>query len=102
MDETLPCWLDMPGEMAVEHLGARSAPLRTTGHEKSCFTDVLDSMADGWKLNKPFVVLRGVCPIPEPIRISGVVVAYSQNGWLNEQLTKDWVMCVWDLFSFHK
>ena len=100
MDET-PCCLDMPGETTVEHVGARSVPLRTTGHEKSRFTVVLAAMADGRKL-KPFVVLKGVRPIAELARISGVVVAYSRNGWMNEQLKKDWVMRVWGSFSFGK
>ena len=54
----------MPGEMTVERVGTRSVPLRTTGHEKSRFTVVLGAMADGWKL-KPFVVVKGVRPIPE-------------------------------------
>ena len=100
MDKT-PCWLDMPGETTVEHVGARSVPLRTTGNEKSRFTVVLAAMADGWKL-KPLVVLKGVRPIAELARISGVVVAYSRNGWMNEQLTKDWVMRVSSSFSFGK
>ena len=53
--------IDMPGETTVEHVGTRSVPLRTTGHEKSRFTVVLAAMADGRKL-KPFVVLKGVRP----------------------------------------
>ena len=59
-----PCWLYMPGETTVEHVGARSVPMRTTGNEKSRFTVVLAVMADGRKL-KPFVVLKGVRPIAE-------------------------------------
>ena len=71
MDET-PCWLDMPGETTVEHVGTRSVPLRTTGNEKSRFTVVLFAMAVGRKL-KPFIVLKGVRPIAELDQISGVV-----------------------------
>ena len=88
----------MPGETTVEHVGARSVPLRTTGNEKSRFTVVLAATADGRKL-KPYVVLKGACPIAELARISGVVVEYSRNGWMNEQLTIDWVMCVWGSFK---
>ena len=100
MDETLR-WLDMPGETTVEHVDARSVPLRTTGHEKSLFTVVLASVADRWKL-KPFIVLRDdhVRPIRELTWISGVVVVYSQNGWMDEQLTKDWVIHVWGSLAF--
>ena len=76
-------------------------PLRTTGHEKPRFTVVLGAVADGRKL-KPFVVLKGVCLIPKHSRIPGVIVAYSHNGWMNEQLTNDFVMRVLGTLSFHK
>ena len=82
MDEK-PCWMDMQGETTVELAGVRSVPLRITGHEKAHFTVVLGAMADGSKL-KPFVVLKGIRPIPELSRIQGVVVADSPNGWMNE------------------
>ena len=58
IDET-SCWLDMPGEMTVKHVGTRFVPLRTTGNEKSGFTVVVAVMVDGWKL-KPFIFLKGV------------------------------------------
>ena len=60
--------------------------MRTTGHDKNQFTVFL---TDGRKL-KPYVVL-GVGPIPELQKVSGVVVVLSRNGWMNEELTKDWV-----------
>jgi len=47
-------------------------------------------MADGRKL-KPFVVFKGVRAVPELMNSRGVVVALSRNGWMNEELTKDWV-----------
>ena len=44
------------------------------GYEKVCFTVLLiASIVDGVKL-KPFVVLRGVCPIPEVTQVSRVLV----------------------------
>ena len=67
----------------MELVGVRSVPLRITGNEKAHFTVVLGAMADGSKL-KPFVVLKGIRPIPELSRIQGVVVADSPNGWMNE------------------
>ena len=79
----------------------RSVPLRTIGHEKARFAVVLGVMTDDSKL-KPFVVLKGIRPIPEHSRIQGVVVAYSPNGCMNEQLIKDWVQCVWGSLSFSK
>ena len=91
MDET-PLSLDMPGETTVTRTGARSRsiPNRNTGHDKGRFTVVLAAMADGRKL-KPFVVFKGVRPEAELMRVQGVVVASSRNGWMNEELTKDWV-----------
>ena len=55
-------------------------------------------MADGCKLD-PFVVFKGVRPLPELIRIPGVVVSLSRNGWMNEALTKEWIDRVWVLKS---
>ena len=34
--------------------------------------------------------------------IPGVVVAATRNGWMNENLTSDWVEKVWTNFSFAK
>ena len=92
MDET-PLWLDMPGDTTITRRGERSVLLRTTGHEKGRFTVVLSAMADGKKL-KPYVVFKGVRAIPE-LNTTGVMVALSKNGWMNEELTKDWVKRMW-------
>ena len=89
MDET-PLWLDMPGATTITHSGERSVPVRTTGHEKNRFTVCLSAMADGSKL-KPYVVFKGKRQIPELQKVPGVVVALSSNGWMNEDLTKDWL-----------
>ena len=97
MDET-PLWLDMLGETTITRRGERSVPLRTTGHEKGRLTVVLSAMADGKKL-KPYVVFKGVRGIPE-MNTNGVVVALSKNGWINEELTKDWVKRVWGSLNF--
>jgi len=56
-------------------------------------------MADGRKL-KPFVVFKGVRAVPELMNSRGVVVALSRNGWMNEELTKDWVKRVWGSLNF--
>jgi transposase-like protein len=100
MDET-PVWLDMPGDTTITRVGSQSVPVRTTGHEKARFTVVLAAMADGTKL-KPFVIFKGVRAIPELNQIQGVVVALSRNGWMNEQLTKDWVNRVWGRLAFSR
>jgi len=69
--------------------GVHSAPIRTTGHERNRFTVCLCAMADGRKL-KPYVVFKGVRPIPELRNVPGMVVSLSRNGWTNEKLTEDW------------
>ena len=98
MDET-PLWMDMPGETTVTHTGDRSVPIRTTGHDKARFTVVLAAMADGRKLH-PYVVFKRVRQIAELDREPGIIVAYSKNGWMNENLTKDWVKRGWGTLSF--
>ena len=100
MDET-PLWLDMPGETTVARTGERTVCIRTTGHDKGCFTVVLAAMADGRKLN-PFVVFKDVQPNAPLAKIPGVVVAYSSNGWMNEALTLDWIHRVWGVLNFNK
>lgn len=98
MDET-PLWMDMPGETTVSRAGERTITVRTTGHDKGRFTVVISAMADGRKL-KPYVVFKGVRPVAELAKIPGVVVAYSKNGWMNEELTKDWLTRAWGSLSF--
>ena len=100
MDET-PLWMDMPGDTTVASVGERSIPIRTSGHEKSRFTVILAALADGRKL-QPFVVFKGVRPVPELSRFPGVVVRLSRNGWMNEALTVEWLDAVWGRLSFRR
>ena len=57
MDETA-CWMDMLSSSTIDVRGARSVPLKTTGHEKDHFTVILTARANGKKLN-PFIVFKG-------------------------------------------
>ena len=100
MDET-PLWLDMPGDTTVSRVGERTVSVRSTGHDKARFTVVLAAMADGRKI-KPYVVFKGVRQIPELSRVAGVVVAYSRNGWMNEDLTIDWIKRAWGGLTFSR
>ncbi|GAA6087522.1 zinc finger protein 540-like [Tachysurus ichikawai] len=85
MDETA-VWFDMVGSTTVDARGACSVPLKTTGHEKSHLTVVLAAKADGTKL-KPYIVFKGgIKEVKSMQNISGVVVATSKNGWMNEEL----------------
>jgi hypothetical protein len=58
MDET-PIWLDMLAQTTVDHVGTRSIPIKTTGHEKARVTVVLAAKANGQKI-KPLIVFKGV------------------------------------------
>ena len=100
MDEK-PLWMDMPGETTVSRAGERTISIHTTAHDKGHFTVVLAAMADGRKL-KPYIVFKGVRPAAELAKIPGAVVAYSRNGWMNEELTKDWISRAWGLLSFNQ
>ena len=111
MDEA-PLWLDMPGATTITHSGERSVSVGTTGHEKNLFTICLSAMADGRK-SKPYVVFKGKRQIPKLQQVPGVVVALSNNGWMNEDLTKDWLrrccgtlnfrrrLLVWNAYKCH-
>lgn len=92
MDET-HLWLD------ITRQGERTVCIRTTGHDKMRFTVVLAGMADGRKL-RAFVIFKGVRPVGELMATQGVVVAFSPNGWMNQELTKDWIDRVWGRLNF--
>ena len=111
MDET-PVWMDMPSSRTVTRTGERSVCIRTAGNEKKRFTVVLGAYADGRKM-KPFIVFKGKRAIPGASSIPGVIVKLSDNGWMNEALTIEWItecygifwpdqrLLVWDLFKCH-
>ena len=102
MDETA-CYMDMTADTTVTQTGARSVPLKTTGHEKEHFTVILTAKADGTKL-KPFVVFKGKgTRLMKTLgRISGIVVRFSKNGWMNDGLTIEYLNSLIGAFSFHK
>lgn len=111
MDET-PVWLDMPGETTVDFVGNKSIPLKSTGHEKMRVTVVLSAKANGTKL-PPFIVFKGKRYNKELDKIPGIVCAFSENGWMNENLTHTWLnkvygtlcfsrrLLVWDAYKCH-
>lgn len=115
MDETA-VWFDMIGESTVAARGAKSIPLKSTGHEKLRFTVVLTANAAGMKL-KPYVVFSGGCrkvkELTDKRQLSGNIVSTSKNGWMNDNLTKDYLrrvlsklyfkrrILVWDAYRCH-
>jgi len=104
MDETA-VWFDMVGESTLAAKGAKSIPLKGTGHEKLRFTVVLTATGAGTKL-KPFVVfcggVRKVEELQEKKQLSGNVATTSKNGWMNEELTKYYLQRVLGKLCFRR
>ena len=102
MDETA-CWMDMPGDTTLHHAGARTVTLKTTGHKKDHFTVILTARADGRKL-KPFIVFKGKGTrlMKDLQKIPGVVVRFSSNGWMNDNLTSEYLQSMIGSLSFSK
>jgi hypothetical protein len=115
MDETA-VWFDMVGETTVHSTGAKSISIKSTGHEKSRFTVILTAAGSGVKF-KPYVVFLGgsrkVKELNATKRLSGNIVTCSVNGWMNDDLTKDYLqrvigklafkrrILVWDAYRCH-
>ena len=100
MDET-PIWTDMPSATTVDMKGSKVVPIKTASHEKQCITVCLAFKADGTKI-KPFVVLPGLKVRPKVAAINGAIVKCSKNGWMNDELTAQWVDEVWDSFALEQ
>ena len=101
MDETA-VWADMVAETTVEKTGKKEIALKTTGHEKVRVTVCLAAQANGKKL-KPFILFGGAkreAKILDQEFKTKCVVRSSPNGWMNEELTLDWVQNVLGRFSF--
>ena len=54
----------------------------------------LAAMADGTKL-VPFIIFKGKRRNKEADKVTGVAIEYSDNGWMNEDLTERWVKVAW-------
>ena len=98
MDETA-CWMDMPSDTTIDATGSRSVPIKTTGHDKDHYTVILTARADGTKL-KPYVG-KGTRLIKNLRTIPGIVVRFSQNGWMNNDLTIDYLQSILGQLSFN-
>ena len=103
--ETLPIWTrhrpGMPSKTTVDQRGLKTVPIKSTGHEKQRMTVCLAIKADGSKMI-PFVVIPGKKVKSKIAAIKGAVVKCSANGWMNDELTEDWVSHVWGSLGFNK
>ena len=79
----------------LEVRGAHTVQIATTGHDKQRITICLAAFADGTKL-KPFVVFKGKRIPKEISNVHAAVIKMSDNGWMNEDLTMEWIATVWN------
>ena len=93
----------MLSDTTVAATGSRSVCLKNTGHENNHFTVILTAKANGTKL-KPFVVFKGKGTglMKNLQRILGIIVGFSTNGWMNDELTVDYLQTMIGVFSFSK
>ena len=100
-----PVWCNMLSEATVDATGKKSITLKSTGHEKARVSDCLAAKTDGTKL-KHMVVFKGakreVVALKQEFQ-HRVVVALSENGWMDTELTKIsiWVVSVLVTDNFH-
>jgi len=89
MDET-PCYYDMASERTLDFRGADSVDAANTGNDKSGFTAVLCSSADG-RMIKTLVILKGLKNIPKCHVPENIHLCVSMGGSMTEDLMKTWI-----------
>ena len=89
MDET-PMTFDLPGNRTVHAKGEKTVLVKTTGHEKTHFTEVLICIAEGTKL-KPLIIFKRKT-LPKDAKFPpGVIVRAQQKGWMDEDGVQFWL-----------
>ena len=86
MDETA-VWFDATSNRTVNAIGAR-----TISMDKQNVTVALTASASGAK-RLPFVLVKGKVKTAEDRELQArrdIVLAFSDNGWFNKELTIDW------------
>ena len=92
MDKT-PIFFDMVSALTLDCRGAQSIPICTTGNEKNRLTCILGILADGTKL--PLMVIFKGKRKPKGQYPPGLVLRMQKNGWMDENLMKDWLEMIW-------
>ncbi|KAG2459032.1 POGK protein, partial [Polypterus senegalus] len=92
MDE-VPLTFDVPSNRTVDHKGAKTITVKTSGHEKTHYTLVLSCCADGTKLPPMLIFKRKTFPKEAIPR--GVVVHVHDKGWMDEKGMRLWIEKVW-------
>uniref|UniRef100_A0A803K4M5 HTH CENPB-type domain-containing protein n=1 Tax=Xenopus tropicalis TaxID=8364 RepID=A0A803K4M5_XENTR len=92
MDE-VPLTFDVPSNRTVDHKGAKTRTVKTSGYEKTHYTLVLSCCADGTKLPPILIFKRKTFPKEAIPR--GVVVHVHDKGWMDEKGMRLWIEKVW-------
>ncbi|CAI7817367.1 unnamed protein product [Closterium sp. NIES-53] len=88
VDQT-PLFIEMPAERTIEHRGARSVPIRTTGYEKTWLTVMLACIASREKLR--LWVWFKLKNVPNYEILEGIVCQAQDNGWMDESAVQTWL-----------
>ena len=92
-DQT-PLRFDLPPTTTVAPKGSKTVSINTTSHEKDRFTVMLACTADGGKL-PPYVIFKRKT-LPKGVQWPrGVIVRCQSHGWMDQELTIDWIKSVW-------
>ena len=92
LDETSVTF-DLPSTTTVDKRGTKTVSIRTTGHERSCFTVMLCCLADGTKL--PATCIFKLRTMPRGEFPAGINVRVNAKGWCNEVEMLWWINNVW-------
>jgi hypothetical protein len=84
----------MPTNCTVDKTGVKSLLIKTSGNEKMRVTVMLMVLADDTKL-PPHVILNRRTMPKEQLPI-GLIVRCQSNGWMTNELIRDWLQVVWN------
>ena len=92
---------DMPSVTTVERSGSKTVPIKMTVHVKQRTTVCLAVKGYGLKM-KPFIMIPGERMKIEVVAVKNAIVKCHLNGWMNDDLTNDWVTEVLHLLHLNK
>lgn len=92
MDETAVL-KDMLSSTTVDKVGSKTVSIKTTGQEQEKVTVCLAAKADGtkFKLFMVFTAGKRECAALNKQFRDKCIIKSNVNGWMNEQLTEEWI-----------
>lgn len=91
--------IDPIQDTTINPTGSKTVSIFSSGNHKAKITVMLAAFADGKKC-KPFILLKGKRIPKELVGFQLAIIRMSDNGWMNENTTMDWISTVWGSFSF--